>query len=861
MSTPPKKSDRKLRRGAEEKLESGAPNPETLKPIDAQRLLHESQVHQIELDMQNKELRHAIAEKEAIEALYKDLYEFAPVGYFNLCPDGIIHSVNLTGAGLLGVERNLLVHKRLDAFISDETRPQFHELLKKVFADDFKQTCEAVFVTKHKAPLYAQIEAVATESRKNCRAVIIDITERKRAAEAAIESEERYRLLAETMLQGVVHHTADGTIISMNSAAERILGKNREELLGSDSVQVEHQTIRENGAHFPGLEHPAMVALQTGQPVADVVMGVFNPKLAEYRWINVNAVPVYRQHDTCPSEVYAVFEDITERKQAEAALRENEARLRLAQESASVGIWDWKVDIGSLDFTPELNKLYGLPPGTIRTYQDWRDRVHPNDIGMVETRRDEAIAKHEPFSLEFRVLHSSGEYRWLVAKGGAIYDDAGTTVRVLGVNIDITERKHADEALKESEDLYRGIGESIDYGVWVCAPDGRNTYASESFLKMVGITQEECANFGWGDVLHPDDAERTIAKWQECVRTGGKWDIEHRFRGTDGRWHYVLARGVPIKNEHGEIKCWAGINLDISRLKQVEEELMTARANLEQNVAERTEELALTINHLQNEFAERQQAEITLSRETAERLLALEALREKEQMLIQQSRLAAMGEMIGNIAHQWRQPLNLLGLTTQQLLMYYDMGEFDRKFLAENVEVSMKLIHHMSKTIDDFRNFFKPDKEKNRFRVQEAITDTLTLLDGSLHNPSIKVEIVANDDPVINGYANEFAQVILNLVINAKDVFTEREVSDAKLTITVSSENGFAVVTVADNAGGVPEEIIDKIFEPYFTTKGPQGGTGVGLFMSKTIIEKNMGGKLAVCNKENGAEFRIEVCN
>jgi len=194
-------------------------------------------------------------------------------------------------------------------------------------------------------------------------------------------------------------------------------------------------------------------------------------------------------------------------------------------------------------------------------------------------------------------------------------------------------------------------------------------------------------------------------------------------------------------------------------------------------------------------------------------------------------------------------------------LMYYDMGEFDRKFLAENVEGSMKLIHHMSKTIDDFRNFFKPDKEKSRFKVQEAITDTLTLLEGSLHNPPIKVEIVANDDPVINGYANEFAQVILNLVINAKDVFTEREVSDAKLTITVSSENGFAVVTVADNAGGVPEEIIDKIFEPYFTTKGPQGGTGVGLFMSKTIIEKNMGGKLAVCNKENGAEFRIEVCN
>ena len=135
---------------------------------------------------------------------------------------------------------------------------------------------------------------------------------------------------------------------------------------------------------------------------------------------------------------------------------------------------------------------------------------------------------------------------------------------------EIAERKEAEAALKKSEALYRGIGESIDYGVWVCAPDGRNTYASESFLKKVGITQEQCSNFGWGDVLHPDDAERTIAAWQECVRTGGKWDIEHRFRGIDGQWHHVLARGVPIRDEEGVVISWAGINLDITDRKEAE---------------------------------------------------------------------------------------------------------------------------------------------------------------------------------------------------------------------------------------------------------------------------------------------------
>jgi signal transduction histidine kinase len=203
--------------------------------------------------------------------------------------------------------------------------------------------------------------------------------------------------------------------------------------------------------------------------------------------------------------------------------------------------------------------------------------------------------------------------------------------------------------------------------------------------------------------------------------------------------------------------------------------------------------------------------------------------------------------------------LNTLGLTIQQLPLMYDLGKINREFLNQCVSSSMEVIQHISRTIDDFRNYFRPDKEKIEFNVHDSIMNAMSLLKGTLQNTQIDIAIVAKDDPVIYGYQNEFSQVLLNILMNARDALLERNIDDPRVTITICSEDGCAVVTISDSAGGISEDIIDKIFDPYFTTKGPQQGTEVGLFMSKTIIEKNMGGRLSVRNNAAGAEFRIEV--
>ena len=238
---------------------------------------------------------------------------------------------------------------------------------------------------------------------------------------------------------------------------------------------------------------------------------------------------------------------------------------------------------------------------------------------------------------------------------------------------------------------------------------------------------------------------------------------------------------------------------------------------------------------------------------------AVDELREKDRVLIIQGRQAVMGELISNIAHQWRQPLNMLGLLAQELPMTYKMGTFTKELLEANVAMTMKIIQQMSQTIEDFRSYSQPDRVKTDFKVLQVIAKTLSLLEGSFNAHRIRTEVEHEGDPVVNGYPNEYSQVLLNILINARDAFLAGKAASPSIVIRVFCENGSTVVTVTDTAGGIPPEIVDKIFEPYFTTKGPEQGTGIGLFMSKTIIEKNMHGVLSARNTGVGAEFRIKM--
>ncbi|MCG3661950.1 HAMP domain-containing histidine kinase [Aliarcobacter butzleri] len=234
--------------------------------------------------------------------------------------------------------------------------------------------------------------------------------------------------------------------------------------------------------------------------------------------------------------------------------------------------------------------------------------------------------------------------------------------------------------------------------------------------------------------------------------------------------------------------------------------------------------------------------------------------KEQEQLLIQQTRLAAMGEMIGNIAHQWRQPLNALGLILQNLKFSYEIGELDEKMIDKSVKKATMLTENMSKTIDDFRNFFRPNKAKENFKINEGITKAVELIESTFEHNNIKLEKdFASSEIEFFGFANEFSQVILNLLTNAKDAVLENKIENPLIIIQTKIDDEYIYISIKDNGLGIKDEIINKIFEPYFTTKDEGKGTGIGLYMSKIIIENNMNGKIEVKNEQNGANVIIKL--
>lgn len=441
----------------------------------------------------------------------------------------------------------------------------------------------------------------------------------------------------------------------------------------------------------------------------------------------------------------------------------------------------------------------------------------------------------EKWPQQFAGLRQRGTFTFeteLIAKDGRVFpvEVVANYVKVGNRELncsfvrDITERKRAEDKIKESEHRFRTLFANMNEGVALHTfihnddneiIDYRIVSVNHAYETILGLAKESVIG-KTGSEAYSSVAPPYLKEFASVFVSQTGFNFETYFPQMEMHFNISV---IPWE-ENG----FATIFSDISERIKNERLLKQFNKSLEERIAQ-----------------------------------AVEDMRQKDQMMIMQERRAVMGEMIHNVAHQWRQPLNVLGLYLQDLLLAYGSPEFNREYLTACLDNSMKLIDHMSQTINDFMNFFRSDKETTTFCVNGVIKRTLSLIEKSFQDHRIKVSFQAGGDCYVSGYPNEYSQVLLNILINARDALVEKHPEDARIWIQSFTEGDKTVVTITDNAGGIAEDIIDRLFDPYFTTKGPDKGTGIGLYMSMTIIEKNMGGCLTVRNTGSGAEFRIEV--
>ncbi len=376
--------------------------------------------------------------------------------------------------------------------------------------------------------------------------------------------------------------------------------------------------------------------------------------------------------------------------------------------------------------------------------------------------------------------------------------------------------------------------------------NGIITFVNDEFCKISGYTKEELLGKNHNIVRHPDIPSSKFKLLWQTIKAKKIYKSTVKNRAKDGSTFYVNTTVIPILNEKDDIEEFIAIRYDVTQevfykesLEKKEKELEILNAELEKRVEAKTKEL--------KELNE------TLEMRVKEEIKKNE---EKQKVMFWQSRFASLGEMLANIAHQWRQPLTELNLT----LFSLKKAAFneDKESVEELYKESKALIQNMSNTIEDFSNFFKPEKEKQHFMLRESIEEALHILKRMFKRDMIQVKTSYEDVSVL-GITNEFTQVIVNLLKNSRDAFVENGVLIREIKIEVTKEKDNALIFVEDNAGGIKEKERYKIFEPYFTTKHNSQGTGLGLFMSKMICEKGFNGSLDVSSKKGTTCFTIKI--
>jgi PAS domain S-box-containing protein len=501
------------------------------------------------------------------------------------------------------------------------------------------------------------------------------------------------------------------------------------------------------------------------------------------RYGEVSVTPLYNASGVA-THLIGIVHDVTERKRLENSLRESEERLRLAMSGGTIGVWDWDLSSGQLTVSPEVGRIYGVNLTNLRSYEDFVAHIHPDDLATVEFERDTAIRNHRKFDSKFRILLPSGEIRWIAARGQAYYDENGRVVRVVGNNIDITERVQTKEALREREQRLRLALDASGAGSWMRdAITGRVDW-DDRFRKLYGFTSEEPASFeAWQSRVHQEDRRQQVELADQILHTTthDTFDTTFRIVRPDGTVSWIQSLGQAHRDGEGQLLRLTGIELDITDRKRAEDALRESDRR-------KNEFLAMLAHELRNPLA-------SLS-------MGLQLARRKS--------LTEPG-LKGNLDMMNRQLTQLVRLVDDLLdVARISTGKMKLKLLPLT-------LHHVL---------------ANSMEATRAVIES--------RNHEVLVQIQPGQH-LVRGDSARLTQVIANLIENAAK-YTEK---GGQIRLSLSREDGVEVVRVEDNGIGIPDGERTRVFDLFSQVVIHQGksaeGLGIGLAIVRTLVELHGG--------------------
>lgn len=607
-----------------------------------------------------------------------------------------------------------------------------------------------------------------------------DWIERTRAERALRDSEERIKQLLSLMPAAVYTCDSDGRITFYNRRAAQLWG--REPRLGADDEKFcgSFRIWRADGSPLPHDQSPMAFAVRDGRSARDMEAVIEQPSGTRVI-VNVNADPLY-DPDGRRSGAINVFEDITQRKQAEEKLRQSESLLAQAEQVAHLGSWSWDLRSNTVTWSDEHYRLLGLQPqdGGM-TYERACRLVHPDNLTSLKSRVNQALRDHEPFEHCWRALHQDGTVRYAHSRGRVELDDHGEPTRMFGTIQDITERKQAEQALRESEERFRIMADSSQIMIWVTDARGRIEFVNRAYLEFFGVNRENAAGFDWQTAVHPDDRERYAATFIAAIRESKSWCARARVRRHDGQWRWIESRGNPRFDAAGSVTGYIGSTPDITDMYESQQALKDADRRKDEFLATLAHELRNPLAPLRN----------SLNIQRLEGGMSPTAARMHEMMERQVTHMVRLVDDLLEVSRITRGTIEL------------------RK---QPVEIAGA--------------------------VKGAVETTKSLIESAGHELHVALPsepLWLSADPV------RLAQIFANLLHNAAK-YTAR---GGNIWLTIGREENNVVVSVRDTGVGIPAEMLPRVFDMFTQVDNPlrrtQGGLGIGLTLVRSLVQLHGG--------------------